>query len=497
MTDEGYEVNYITSDTTIVTLTSNIAVIDEEVASPIILNVSQVTNEEPITVSNWSMQEVDFTDYDYKIGAAFAEGSDFTEEFMANNIIRIIDTEGNKTLYVPSGETVEAMYADYIELHNDTNTMPNVIIIPDENLSVTLNNFNIDEQMEDILFIDNLGRATINFSDDKLQINNTEVTFTNSQDSLKANDDSILVADNATLAPNTSEFATYQYYGSRNAEDNMIDFRNIDESLEIDLDNFHEIEKVRSGNGGTNYLIGTYSPMIEGYNFDTDKINTRGLNYRAAYIDDNNSLHIEVERDRSVIIADANNKSIKINVGGQDITAKFGNTLTYDSEADYCESTELGALNINQNEDKEVAILLDGTDGKTYNKVNEIIAGAYSGQTTLVGNAMDNVITASKGKSSLWGGAGDYDDTLIGSNNYNKFFYLKGNDNDIIKSAKSTDIINLYDLSLDDINNAKIESKNINIEFKNGASLSTNAVNNLMFKLADGSKLRVNMNNRS
>ena len=398
---------------------------------------------------------------------------------------------------MPSGETVEAMNNDYIELHDDTNTTPNVVIIPDENLSVTLNNFNIDEQMEDILLIDHLGRSTINFSDDKLQIDNAELKFTNSQDSLKVNDDSVLVADNATLAPNTSEFATYQYYGSRSAEDNMIDFSNIDESIEVDLDNFHDIERVRSGNGGTNYLIGTYSPMIEGYNFDADKINTRGLNYRAAYIDDNNSLHIEVERDRSVIIAEANNKSIKVNVGGQDITAKFGNTLTYDSEVDYYEGTELGALSVNQSDSKEMAIWLDGTDGKIYNNVNEIDAEAYSGQTTLVGNAMDNVITASKGKSSLWGGAGDYDDTLIGSNNYNEFFYLKGNGDDVIKSAKSTDMINLYDLSLDDINNAKIESTNINIEFKDGGSLSTNTVNNLTFKLSDGSKWRVNMNNKS
>ena len=72
---------------------------------------------------------------------------------------------------------------------------------------------------------------------------------------------------------------------------------------------------------------------------------------------------------------------------------------------------------------------------------------------------------------------------------YNEFFYLKDNGSGIIKSAKSTDIINnLYDLSFDDINNTKIESTNINIEFKNDGSLSTNVVNNLTFKFADGSK---------
>ena len=110
---------------------------------------------------------------------------------------------------------------------------------------------------------------------------------------------------------------------------------------------------------------------------------------------------------------------------------------------------------------------------------------------------MDNVITASSCRSTLWGGANNDDDTLIGSSDYNEFFYLKGNGNDVIKYAKETDLINLLDINLEDISSTTLNPISIRIDFKDGGSLSMNTLNNLTFQLADGSKWQSNKLNKA
>ena len=180
---------------------------------------------------------------------------------------------------------------------------------------------------------------------------------------------------------------------------------------------------------------------------------------------------------------------MQVNFSGEDLVVEFGDDLTYDDAVNCYGNHSATKLKIDSSyNDSKIEIRSDGNDGKLYNNVKDIDASAYNGQAVLVGNTMDNVITASSGRSTLWGGANNDDDTLIGSSDYNEFFYLKGNGNDIIKYAKNTDLINLLDINLEDISSVGFDGLNLKLNFNTGGSLSMASLSNLTFQLADGNK---------
>ena len=164
--------------------------------------------------------------------------------------------------------------------------------------------------------------------------------------------------------------------------------------------------------------------------------------------------------------------------------------MNYDNSVSYYVGNDEASLKIDDNyEGNNVEVWLGGNDGNTYKNVKEINAKKYTGPSILVGNNANSVIRASESNSSLWGGATG-DDTLIDSDNYNEFFYLKDNSNDTY--TNENDIIKLCDISLEDISSADLEGLSINIKFADGGSLSTKAFGNVTFELSDGSKWQAN-----
>ena len=117
-------------------------------------------------------------------------------------------------------------------------------------------------------------------------------------------------------------------------------------------------------------------------------------------------------------------------------------------------------------------------DGSNYDKF-EVIGG---------GNELTNIITAGSGGSSLWGGTGGAD-TLTGGNGQDIFFFGKNDGADIINNAASSDVVNLYDVSLSDIVAANISGNAVSATFNTGATLQINSAENLSstFRLADSS----------
>lgn len=136
-----------------------------------------------------------------------------------------------------------------------------------------------------------------------------------------------------------------------------------------------------------------------------------------------------------------------------------------------------------------VEVWTNGWDGKIYNNVKDLDATAYSGTAKLAGNDMDNVIKASSGDSSLWGGFGG-NDTLIGGAGKNEFFYGLGGGYDIIENANDGDLVNLFDIELEDIVGTKVENSSTTINFRDGGTLKLNNSADVTFKLADGSKIK-------
>ena len=91
-----------------------------------------------------------------------------------------------------------------------------------------------------------------------------------------------------------------------------------------------------------------------------------------------------------------------------------------------------------------------------------ILVGTYSNSNTIYGGT---------GNSSLWGGEGNIDDTLVGGTGAEMFWYGKYDGYDIITGADSSDIVNLYDVSLDEITTADVYSDQIVVRFNTGTAL--------------------------
>ena len=98
-------------------------------------------------------------------------------------------------------------------------------------------------------------------------------------------------------------------------------------------------------------------------------------------------------------------------------------------------------------------------------------------------------------KNSLWGSESG-NDLLIGGSGDNEFFYLNGNGNDTIISANDNDLVNLLDISIDDINSTDIESDTILIRINGGGSLIVIGNSEITFQLNDGTKWTADRNKK-
>lgn len=174
------------------------------------------------------------------------------------------------------------------------------------------------------------------------------------------------------------------------------------------------------------------------------------------------------------------------NIFGAKIGASDTKSLNYDNAVTYFQLGGNGTLNVTGSGQNNV--WLDGSQGKSFSGINNIKATG-NGQNILAGNSANNSIVSGSGNSSLWGGAGNNSDTLIGGNGTDMFWYGKNDGEDIINNASSSDVVNLYDVRLQDITAATTFGKKTSLTFNTGKHLQINSTENLSptFKLADGS----------
>ena len=394
----------------------------------------------------------------------------------------------------------------------------------------SLDNINLND-------IDNL---SFDFNSGNLQIaaNKSSLTFENITDTttLLINDDAAaFIAEGSTIAVTDDTISSF--YGVGYA---AIDYSNCNDTLDVNLNDYSSINTVKGGRSNTiiwgndaksdaiyagsgeSAIYGGFGSagdtlfgysgddktgsatffMLEGSGSDTiydfafgadrtaDKLSTFGQTMTDIIISgDDIAYQVGSNSKDRVTIKNAKNKVTQVNFSGKDLVVEFGDDLTYNDVVNFYGDHSATKLKVDSDySGDKVEIWTNGSDGKFYNNVKDIDAGDYSGQAVLVGNALENVITASEGRSTLWGGAGSDDDTLIGSEGYNEFFYLKGNGNDVIKYAKSTDLINLLDINLENISSADFDGLELKLNFKIGGSLSMVSLSNLTFQLADGNK---------
>ena len=187
------------------------------------------------------------------------------------------------------------------------------------------------------------------------------------------------------------------------------------------------------GNGGNNTLRGGSGVDFFIYNSGNDTVenyqNGDVVNFNAEFtgigISENN--FAINSNDGAIIIRDAVDKII-------DVAEGIGNVVAHAFMAS-------SAMNI---------------DARGLEGLEVIIGGGNGGS----------------GGSSLWGGDGNFNDSIYGGAGQDEIFYTTGNGNDEIYNVDSEDIIDLLGVSLNQISGAVINDEGSYIKFTDGGTLN-------------------------
>ena len=226
-----------------------------------------------------------------------------------------------------------------------------------------------------------------------------------------------------------------------------------------------------------------------------DRVNVLGAKVTGA-ISSGNDVIIELEHvnDRLTIKNAVGNDFIMDygEVGAQQtlVAQVTDNYINYNGRANYLQATGRNATVVASSELDNAEIWLNNIKGDTFvGDIKGLSAANVEGRSTLVGNSNDNTITGSAGNASMWGGDQGGNDTLIGGAGADMFWYGVNNGHDVVTNVDSTDVVNLYDIGLDDIESAEITSNSITITLKESVGGDTLTVisNNsgIGFRLAD------------
>ena len=145
--------------------------------------------------------------------------------------------------------------------------------------------------------------------------------------------------------------------------------------------------------------------------------------------------------------------------------------LTFDGYANYFVGTSNKAtLSVEGENVSNANIWLDNTqDGYYSSNIKVLDASNYEGQSTLVGNANNNTITASKDGALMWSGSSSGNNTLICGAGDDTIYYA-GNANDEVTGAGESDLIllggNLNGVSIN------IEGTDIAFKYNTGNSVT-------------------------
>ena len=191
-----------------------------------------------------------------------------------------------------------------------------------------------------------------------------------------------------------------------------------------------------------------------------------------------------------LVLQGAVGQNFKIN----DRVAKVDRNGTFDNLADYF---VVNGANATMNVGADIGdaqVWLDdrktGEHGVIYHgEIKYLDAKTANGNTTLVGNDLDNVIYGGNASNSIWGGYGMSRDTLVGGKGLNTFFFGYNNGNDTITSVNAGDIIDLSSIALEEIAGTTVTAGGTKIELTDGSSLEIqgNAAD-VEYRLIDGSK---------
>ena len=238
--------------------------------------------------------------------------------------------------------------------------------------------------------------------------------------------------------------------------------------------------------------------FTDGKAINPDKINTGAQGVEGVGVN-GDDVYVELFNGGRLMIDGAAGKDFAIANNYGDVVAQIsGDDLTYDGRANYFSTTSKARakVEVSSEVDNAEVWLNNGRDAQFHGNIYELDASNLEGNATLVGNDFDNVITAGKGNSSLWGGNSASNDTLIGGDGKDLFWYEMGNGNDEIHGASANDSVNLYGVTVDMLT-TEVTADSIKLNFNNGQTLKLDTNDGTTFQLADGSNWIYDKSNSS
>jgi hypothetical protein len=269
------------------------------------------------------------------------------------------------------------------------------------------------------------------------------------------------------------------------------------------------ISRQASGKSGSStffYINGDGKDTIKNFEFlasdasnsvTADVINVLGTAVKGAEIDGNNVvIQLASNDDDRLTIENAVGKDFIVeygNVGAFEtlVAQVHNNSLTVDGLANYYQATGKNAtVSVSSTNDAEVWLDSSRNNTTFVGDIRALNASAVEGKSTLAGNSYDNTIIGSQGNSSMWGGSSsETNDTLVGGAGADMFWYGKNEGKDVITNVDGNDVVNLYNVSISDVEDYdkwNITNNAISFNLKDGGSVTVLSNNSgIGFKFAD------------
>ena len=243
-------------------------------------------------------------------------------------------------------------------------------------------------------------------------------------------------------------------------------------------------------NDGRDTIDG-FDYMADANDYNADIISLPGANIVTDVLMQGDDIVIQINesRDDYLRLQDAVGKDFKIN----DRIARVEEQGNFDNLADfYVVAARNATMKVGADVGNAQVWLDDGITGEHgiiyKGEIKYLDASAATGNSTLVGNSLDNVIYGGAGSNSIWGGYGANNDTLIGGTGHNIFFFGLQNGADTITSVHTGDVVYLAN-GLEQIAATTITAGGTKIELGDGSSVEIQGnAQDVEYMLQDGSK---------
>ncbi|MBQ9486394.1 MAG: hypothetical protein IJU91_01140, partial [Selenomonadaceae bacterium] len=240
--------------------------------------------------------------------------------------------------------------------------------------------------------------------------------------------------------------------------------------------NYSSINSTSTLSQSTVYNVGNRNGYLNGYNVNTDTLNFVNADIQS-WTRENDYVNFNMGND-TTFVAQTNSSTddifryttdgvntyyAKIGFTSQDNSFAYQDGVLFIGSNDHVDTLNVSTYDRN--------IDLRGGQYISIDNINASNANSTYYARQLIGNAGNNEIRAGAGSNELWGGAGN--DVLYGGGGaQDTYLYGVNEGSDVIYNSVSTDKVDLYNVSLEQISGYGYENNNLILNMAGGESLT-------------------------